>query len=146
MLTHQPMCVLSLLRNSVADYMPNSSQCPQFHSLHDKLKNSQKSQEIIVNLKKCGRLWHNFYDACRSLWKLCIYFTGYFKTCQFITVSFTSWVFPPISLLSFWPLGALQVHTSNVHIMYALCSTDAAVCSADQKAALSTRYLIQSLP
>jgi len=32
--------------------MPNSSHCPHLHSVLDKSQNSQKSQEIIANLKK----------------------------------------------------------------------------------------------
>lgn len=55
--------------------------------------------------------------------------------------------FSPHLLVRFLTFRCLaQVHTSNVHIMYALCSADAAVCSADQKAALSTKCLIQSPP
>lgn len=108
---------------------PNSSHCPHFHSLLEKPKNSQKSQAILVNLKK---MWK---AATQYLWLL----QEYCKNHIFTSLS----ILPLNSFLhklGFSPDLVRFLTLERLASAYQRCTHNIcfeAVWSADEKAALS---------
>lgn len=116
MLAHPPVCVFSLLRNSVADFISDQipATAPIFILFLTNTKLLRKVKKTWWN--QHGKLWHSISDACMSLEKLYIYFTSILKlhsSSQF--VSLTS---PSSSVLEFGCLAhAHQLCAHNIHFM-----------------------------